>query len=146
MARKSHDDALGVAGGETIIGTGVTLKGNLKTESDLAIDGQLEGNILSDGNVTIGVNARILGNIQGSNITAAGEVVGNLSADGETSLLATSQIKGNVRAASISVASGAILNGQVAMKSPGSTTMHDSPANSQASTTPSSGHHTDPNV
>jgi cytoskeletal protein CcmA (bactofilin family) len=41
MARKSHDDAFGAAGAETIIGSGVKVKGELNSESDIMIDGML---------------------------------------------------------------------------------------------------------
>lgn len=121
MGRKSHEDALGVAGAETVIGTGVRLKGNLKTESDLAIDGQLQGDISADGDVSIGVNARIHGNVTGRNITIAGEVEGNVQAQEEISILATGQIRGDLRANALSINSGGIFIGNSRMDVPGKT-------------------------
>ncbi|HEY6736304.1 MAG TPA: polymer-forming cytoskeletal protein [Candidatus Saccharimonadia bacterium] len=121
MARKIHEDALGVAGAETIIGTGVKLKGNLITESDLVIDGRLEGNITAAGNVSVGVNAHITGDISGVNVSVAGELHGNISAQNEASILATGQVRGNISAGGLAIASGGIFIGQSQMEAPGTT-------------------------
>jgi cytoskeletal protein CcmA (bactofilin family) len=75
MARRTHDDALGVAGADTVIGTGVTVTGDVSSESDIVIDGTLRGSVKAGGNVTIGVNAQVNGNVAGTNVTVAGHPV-----------------------------------------------------------------------
>jgi cytoskeletal protein CcmA (bactofilin family) len=81
MARKSHDDALGVAGAETIIGAGVTIHGDLTSDADMIIDGTLEGTITTQGDVTIGVNARIKATLKAGNVVVAetGQVEGDIT-------------------------------------------------------------------
>jgi cytoskeletal protein CcmA (bactofilin family) len=116
MARKSHEDALGVAGAETVIGTGVTVVGNLASDSDIAIDGNLDGNITAGGNVTVGINANVKGDIEGTNITVAGNLTGNVKATGEASILETGHVKGNIRANSLAINSGGIFNGRSLME------------------------------
>lgn len=118
MARKVHEDALGVAGAETVIGTGVNVKGNLSSQSDIIVDGHVAGNIHAEGNVTIGVNAQVSGEITGANVTVGGEHRGNITASGETTLLATGQVHGNIATGGLAVNSGAIFIGQCKMEAP----------------------------
>ena len=54
MARQG--DVLGVAGAETVISSGVVLKGNLRSDGDVVIDGTLTGEIRAAGDATIGIN------------------------------------------------------------------------------------------
>jgi cytoskeletal protein CcmA (bactofilin family) len=118
MARKAHEDALGVAGAETVIGTGVVVHGNLDSESDIAIDGILEGSIKTAGNVMIGVNADIKANIEASSIAIAGSVKGNITSEGETSILETGHLVGDVKAAGLAISSGGIFVGRSMINTP----------------------------
>ncbi len=118
MARKSHDDALGVAGAQTIIGTGVQVNGNLVSEADIIIDGTLEGSLKSGGNVTIGVNASIKANIEAENVTVAGTLFGDILANGEATILETGQVKGNIKASGLAITSGGVFIGRSIMTSP----------------------------
>jgi cytoskeletal protein CcmA (bactofilin family) len=116
MARKSHDDALGVAGAETIIGTGVIVRGNLNSQADIIVDGILEGSIKTSGNVTIGVNAQIKANIYATNTTIAGTVLGNIEAEGETSILETGHVEGDISSTGLAIASGGVFIGKSVME------------------------------
>jgi cytoskeletal protein CcmA (bactofilin family) len=110
MARR--DDVLGVTGAETIIGAGVTVKGDLSSESDMIIDGTVTGDIQAAGDITIGVNAHIKAHIRGLNVTVAGEVNGNIVAEGETTIRETGRVTGDVTAAGLAIASGGIFSGR----------------------------------
>src|SRR5260370_307122 len=115
MARKIHEDALGVAGAETVIGSGVKVTGNLASESDITVDGLLEGSITTTGDVTIGMNATIKGNIEGTNVTVAGNLKGNITATGEATLRETGHVNGDIRAGGIAISSGGIFIGRSIM-------------------------------
>ena len=110
MARR--DDVLGVTGADTVIGAGVTVKGALTSESDMVIDGLVEGNITAAGDVTVGVNGRIKGNIQGLNVTVAGELDGNVRAEGEATVRETGKVTGDVAAAGLTISSGGLFSGR----------------------------------
>ncbi len=118
MARRTHDDALGVAGAETVIGTGVVVNGNLASQSDIAVDGTLTGNIQTEGDVTVGMNANIKGNVTGTNIMVAGIVHGNVTASGETSIRETGSVTGDIKATSLAVSSGGTFVGRSIMDAP----------------------------
>lgn len=115
MARR--EDALGVTGADTMIGAGVVVQGNLVSEGDMVVDGEVNGHIRTVGNLTIGVNAIVHGNVAGDNITVAGALNGSVSADSEASIRETGKVIGDIRCGSLSVGSGAIFQGRVLMRS-----------------------------
>lgn len=114
MARK--DDALGVTGAETLIGAGVIMEGTLESEGDIAIDGTFTGTVTAKGDVTLGVNAVVTGNVTGNNVTVAGKLMGNVTAIGEASLRESSNLSGDITCMSLSVLSGAVFLGRSAMQ------------------------------
>jgi cytoskeletal protein CcmA (bactofilin family) len=112
MARKSHDDALGVAGAETIIGAGVTIHGDLTSDADMIIDGTLEGTITTQGDVTIGVNARIKATLKAGNVVVAGRLNGNIEATGEVLVRETGQVEGDITStAGLAITPGGVFVG-----------------------------------
>ena len=48
----------------TILGQGSAITGNIKINGFVRIDGDIDGNLETDGNIIIGENARIRGNIK----------------------------------------------------------------------------------
>ena len=118
MARKQHQDALGVSGAETIIGTAVVVHGNLESEADITIDGELDGKITTSGDVTIGVNARISAPIRGGNVTVSGHLTGDIHATGVATIRETGQVEGNITAGGLAILPGGIFVGQSRMKVP----------------------------
>ena len=56
MSKKSNN----LANGESsIIGAGTVFEGNLKTTSTLRVDGEINGDVNSDGTVIVGVDGKI---------------------------------------------------------------------------------------
>jgi cytoskeletal protein CcmA (bactofilin family) len=118
MARKTHDDALGVTGAETVIGAGVTVEGNLASDADIIIDGRLTGDIKTEGDLVIGVNASIQANVQATNVTVAGSLTGNITAQGEATIRETGHVKGDIKASGLAIISGGVFIGRSLMKPP----------------------------
>jgi cytoskeletal protein CcmA (bactofilin family) len=114
MAKKH--DLLGVAGADTVIGTGVKLRGNLVTEGDILIDGTLTGNVKSRGNLDIGVNAHVTGDVSAESITVAGQLDGNIRATGDTTIAETGQVTGDIATGRLHIDMGAIFIGTSKMK------------------------------
>ena len=78
----SEEDA--VHGGRvspSTLGGGITVKGELRGEGPLTVLGQFEGDIVLDGALHVGPEARVDANITARVIVIAGVVRGNLSAD-----------------------------------------------------------------
>jgi cytoskeletal protein CcmA (bactofilin family) len=116
MARKSHEDVLGVIGAETVIGSGVVVRGNLTGSSDIVIDGNLEGTISTTGDVTVGMNAQVKANVTGANVTVAGNLVGDITASGQASIRETGNVKGDIRSGGLAITAGGIFVGRSIME------------------------------
>src|SRR6266576_1431285 len=67
-------------GGKDILSSDVEIKGSIKFQKELLIDGKVEGEINSDGVLTIGENADIRGEVKTKSITVYGKVQGDLKA------------------------------------------------------------------
>ena len=114
MARR--DDALGVSGAETIIGAGVKVVGNLDSEGDIHIDGTYTGDIQARGDVTLGINAKVKGNVTASNVTVAGSLKGNIVAEGEAALRDSGHINGDITCISLNIEHGGVFVGRSKMQ------------------------------
>jgi cytoskeletal protein CcmA (bactofilin family) len=114
MAKKA--DVFNVSSIDTVIGSGVRLKGNLSSEGDIAIDGALAGNVKSGGHVTVGINGRIGGTIAAISATIAGYVEGNVSAADSVHIMESGQVHGDIATGRLEIAMGAIFIGTSKMK------------------------------
>lgn len=97
----------------TVIGPGVSVKGELRGEGALTMLGQFEGEMVLDGAVHIGPAARVDANITASEIVIAGAVRGNLAASGRVEILGSGSLTGTLKSGSLSAGSGATVKGEV---------------------------------
>ncbi|MDD7014323.1 MAG: polymer-forming cytoskeletal protein [Spirochaetales bacterium] len=81
----------------SLIGHGSFIKGDIKINGFTRIDGDLDGNLETHGNVIIGEKARINGNITARSITVGGVVKGNIIAPESVHLLSTSTVIGDIQ-------------------------------------------------
>ena len=128
MAKR--EQLLAVSGTESVIGAGVTVRGDLIGEGDISIDGRIHGNIKAHGSLIIGVNAIIDGDIEASNISIAGQLRGNTVSEGEVSILETGRVEGDIKAHTLAISSGALFIGGCQMTNPEAKQIHE--AKSQA--------------
>ena len=69
-----HQKYMAEHSGKDILSSDVEIKGSIKFQKELLIDGKVEGEINSDGVLTIGENADIRGEIKTKSITVYGKV------------------------------------------------------------------------
>ncbi|CAM4237344.1 bactofilin family protein [Treponema peruense] len=81
----------------SIIGNGSSIRGDIKINGFMRIDGDLEGNLETTGNVLVGENARIAGNITARSITVGGIIKGNVVAPEQVHLLSSSVVIGDIQ-------------------------------------------------
>jgi cytoskeletal protein CcmA (bactofilin family) len=101
----------------TLISAGTVLKGDLKSESDLRIDGTIHGDVISQAKVVIGPSGMVEGNIEGVNADVSGKLIGNVKAKEMVQLRTKCYVQGNITAGSLQIDAGAIFNGQSQMES-----------------------------
>jgi len=61
-----------------LLSRGVSIKGSVKFQNELLIDGEVEGTIDSTGTLTIGEHGRIRGEIRAKSVKVRGTVEGNI--------------------------------------------------------------------
>jgi len=96
---------------------GTSVKGDIKTDSNFRLDGELIGTLNVLGKLVLGPNGRIEGEIICGNADVEGEIVGNIKVDGVLILKSTAKIKGNIYAVKLGIENGADFNGNCYMGS-----------------------------
>ena len=101
-----------------VLSTDVEIKGTVKFTNDLVVDGRIEGEITSDGNLTVGENAVIKAEIHTGTIVVYGKVHGNLTAADRVDLKASAEVIGDIKARTLSIEAGAIFVGKSTVGAP----------------------------
>lgn len=78
----------------------------------------IQGNIVAEGEVNIGTDTRIVGNINAGGVVLSGTVTGSITAKGLVSFESTALLSGNVQSVRIAVADGARISGEIKMNLP----------------------------
>jgi cytoskeletal protein CcmA (bactofilin family) len=104
-----------------MIGQGTKIVGDIETNGDIRIDGQIEGNVNSKGKVVIGSNGLIKGEVFCSNAELAGALNGKINVSELLSLKASSKINGDIKTGKLNIEPGAIFTGTCNMGNQGAT-------------------------
>lgn len=94
------------------------IKGVVKFQHDLIVDGKIEGEIQSTGNLTVGENARIKAEIKTGTVIVYGKVHGNLTASDRVELKSSAEVLGDIKAKTITIEAGAIFVGKSTVGTP----------------------------
>jgi len=112
-------------GSKNLLSADVEIKGSIKFQADLTIDGKVEGEIASPGNLTVGENAEIRGEIKTKSVTVHGKVHGNITVEERCELKSRAALHGDLKAARLVIEEGATFVGKsevtpnrIAMKQP----------------------------
>ena len=103
------------ASSATLISSGTVLRGNVKSNNDLRIDGTIHGNVTSSAKIVIGPTGFVEGNIEGANADVTGKVVGNIAVKEMLQLREKSIVEGNIVAVKLQVDPAATFNGRCQM-------------------------------
>ena len=93
------------------ISSGTKVKGEIITDSDIRVDGEFEGKIVSKGRVVIGETAVITGDIVGTNVDFWGKIKGNFFVKDTLSLKSSAQVDGDMHTKRLQVELNARFNG-----------------------------------
>jgi cytoskeletal protein CcmA (bactofilin family) len=98
--------------GQNILSADVEIKGSIKFQNELTIDGKVEGEITSTGTLTVGENAEIRGEIKTKSATVLGKVHGNITVDDRCELKARAVLHGDLKASRLVIEEGATFVGK----------------------------------
>ncbi|MBI3853825.1 MAG: polymer-forming cytoskeletal protein [Verrucomicrobia bacterium] len=91
---------------KNVLASDVEIKGNLKFTGEMNFDGKLDGEIHSDGTLSLGENAVINGNINVNTVTVRGKVTGNITAKDKIEIKAKTELFGDIRASKLTIEEG----------------------------------------
>lgn len=104
-------------GTDTIIGQASQFQGQLHCETDLHIEGTMQGDIVCSRNVIIRETGIVESNIKAANLIIAGRLNGNMEVSGSCVIEVTGKLTGDVTSATLVIREGGIFNGRSMMSS-----------------------------
>ena len=107
MALKVDDISI-----NTILGKGSSITGDLRINGFVRLDGDIDGNLETDGNVIIGDSARIRGDVKAKSVIISGIVVGNIIAQEGIKILSEAAVLGDVISHKVQIDDKATFNGK----------------------------------
>ena len=96
--------------GKCTLSSDVEIEGSITFQKELLIDGKSQGQINSDGVLTIGENADVRGEIKTKSVTVYGYVHGNITAE-RCELKSTCTVEGDLKAPRLIIEEGATFIG-----------------------------------
>lgn len=101
---------------ETLVGASTSIRGTLRAEGTIRVDGVVEGEIQAAGNVFIGRGGKVMASISAANVMVAGQVKGNITATHRLEIVASGKVWGDITVASLLIEEGGVFRGQSVMK------------------------------
>lgn len=97
--------------GNTLIGQGCTLSGDVSSDGDVRIDGTLNGNIVRAQRLVVGRGGSIKGNVHCREAVVMGTINGSISVEGMFHLQNHGSVKGDIDAGSLQLDAQSVFNG-----------------------------------
>ncbi|MDD8013214.1 MAG: polymer-forming cytoskeletal protein [Acidobacteriota bacterium] len=97
----------------SIIRDSTRVTGNISGPGDLALDGELQGDISISGLLVIGEKGSVQGKVTAGNMILAGRVLGSVRVEVGIEIRSSGRMKGDVVCAKIAIAEGAFLEGGI---------------------------------
>jgi len=100
---------------ETVIGLSVKVKGDFNAQGNIIVEGMVDGNLKTAGNLEVGEKAKVTANVEAKEAKIGGEIRGNVKIKGFLEITATAKILGDIEAMAVSIERGANFNGKCVM-------------------------------
>ena len=100
---------------DTVIGPGAELTGDVTVRAGTRIDGRVKGNVSCQGELVIGKDGVVEGEVKAASAVLAGRITGKLSVEGKAELSSTARMEGDVACAKLVIEEGAFFQGHCQM-------------------------------
>ncbi len=104
----------------SIIGPGMSVVGDCKTEGTIRIEGTIEGQVEAGKAIVIGKDGAVIGDISTQDAVISGRIKGSLVIGSRLELQSSCDVEGEIDTRRIVLEEGATVNGTVKMGSRGS--------------------------
>ena len=99
--------------GAASIGKSMRLRGDLYSEEELYLDGEVEGTIEVRHRLTVGPNGKIKASVKAKELVVSGSIQGDVEATDRISIMTGASIVGDVKTAGIVIEDGAYFKGGI---------------------------------
>lgn len=100
---------------ETIIGKGTVFTGTISGKGTIRVDGQLDGDLQTSGDLMVGESAQIKAQVKARSAIVGGIIYGNMEIQEKLELLPTAQLHGDIKVGALIIGEGAIFKGACQM-------------------------------
>lgn len=101
---------------DTLIGKNTVITGKIESSGLTRIEGKVVGDIILEGNLIIGQDSHVQGNIKAINIEIYGKVIGDVDVEDALTLHETATLQGNANIKTFIVKGNAAFDGNCKMK------------------------------
>ncbi len=105
---------------DTVIGPGAEITGDITVKAGARIDGRVKGNVSCQGELVIGKDGVIEGEVKSASAVLSGRITGKLLVEGKAELSSTARMEGDVACSKLVIEEGAFFQGHCQMSSPSS--------------------------
>ncbi|MCS6818845.1 MAG: polymer-forming cytoskeletal protein [Chitinophagales bacterium] len=113
--KDTNQDKLAIQKAMTMFGQGTVVEGNVNSDGDIRVDGEVKGTLHSKSKVVVGVTGSVEGDIHCLNATIEGKVTGNLYVDELLILTKSALVDGDIQLKKLVVEEGARFTGKCSM-------------------------------
>ena len=98
------------------LGPGTKINGKLHFDQPATIEGEVDGEIVAQGTITVGQQATVKGKLTAASILVQGKVMADVQAEKKLEIQPPGSVVGDVYTQSLVIGDGAILEGHISMK------------------------------
>ncbi len=102
----------------TVFGKSMRIVGEVSSDEELQLDGDLEGKLVLKNRLTIGPDSKVKANIKAKEVVVFGTVHGNVEAEQRITLRTGATLVGDVKTAGIVIEDGAYFKGGIDISRP----------------------------
>ena len=103
----------------SIIGAGTKIKGEIRSQGTIRLEGEVEGSVHSDDTIVVHDTGHVKADLMGGQVIISGEVHGNVAAHDRLEITSQGRVFGDITAPRIAIAEGVVFEGKCTMKAPG---------------------------
>jgi cytoskeletal protein CcmA (bactofilin family) len=99
--------------GTAVIGSSMQIKGEIRSQEELFVDGEIEGTLEVRNALTVGAKGKVRANVKARDVIVLGSVKGNVEVSGKIAIRDKGSLIGDIRTAGISIEDGAYFKGSI---------------------------------
>ncbi|MGB9695457.1 MAG: bactofilin family protein [Caldisericaceae bacterium] len=107
-----------VSSSQSVFAKDLSIKGDIVCNGLLRIEGNIEGSVKGNGEITVAENATAKAEIEGRKVIVLGRIEGNVKAKESVDIVASGKVFGDVTTDKIAIEEGAVFTGKCITKSP----------------------------